>query len=176
MILKLKRTPGIYIVGFMGCGKSTVGRLLGERLGWRFVDLDEEIEAQQNMTISQLFETVGEEEFRRLESEALRLRIHKVQAGHPMVIALGGGAFTRPENIDVLLNNGIVLWLDTAYDVLKRRVEGASHRPLARDPVKLKELFETRRPFYAQADYHIELKENNSLLAIKQIMALPLFD
>lgn len=176
MILKLKRTPGIYIVGFMGVGKSTVGRMLADRLGWRFVDMDEEIEEQQNTTISKLFESVGEEEFRRIESEAIRLRVRKIQAGHPMVIAVGGGAFTRPENIDLLLNNGIVLWLDTAFPILKRRVEAASHRPLARDKAKFLELFEARKPFYAQADYRIELNEDNSHLAVEQILALPLFD
>lgn len=176
MILKLKRTPGIYIVGFMGVGKSTVGRMLADRLGWRFVDMDEEIEMQQNSSISKLFETVGEEEFRRIESEAIRLRVHRIQAGHPMVIALGGGAFTRPENIDLLLNNGIVLWLDTAFAILKRRVEGASHRPLARDPAKFKELFEARKRFYSQADYRIELNEDNSRAAVEQILGLPLFD
>lgn len=176
MILKLKRTPGIYIVGFMACGKSTVGRMLAERLGWRFIDMDEDIESQQNASITKLFESLGEQEFRRIESEAIRLRVHKIQAGHPMVIALGGGAFTRPENIDVLLNNGIVIWLDTPFPILKSRVEGTSHRPLARDPSKFKELFDARRSSYQQADYRIELKEGDSRTAVEQILALPLFD
>lgn len=176
MILKLKRTPGIYIVGFMGSGKSTVGRLFAERLGWRFVDMDEDIESQQNCTISKLFETAGEEEFRRIETEAIRLRIRKVQAGHPMVVALGGGAFARPENIDLLLNNGVVVWLDTAFPILKRRVEATSHRPLARDPEKFLALYEARKPSYAQADYRIELTQDDSSIAVEQLMQLPLFD
>src|ERR1022692_5190369 len=66
MILKLKRTPGIYLVGFMGSGKSTIGRLLAERIGWHFVDLDEEIEAAERMSILEIFETRGEAEFRRV--------------------------------------------------------------------------------------------------------------
>jgi shikimate kinase len=176
VILKLKRTPGIYIVGFMASGKSTVGRMLADRIGWRFVDLDDDIETQQSSTIPKLFETLGEEEFRRIESEAIRLRVRKIQAGHPTVIAPGGGVFTRAENIDLLLNNGIVIWLDTAYSILKRRAEGSSHRPLARDPARFQELYEARKAFYAQADYRIELNEDNSRVAVEQILALPLFE
>jgi shikimate kinase len=176
VILKLKRTPGIYIVGFMACGKSTVGRMLGERIGWRFVDMDEDIESQQSSTIAKLFENLGEEEFRRIETEAIRLRVRKIQAGHPMVIALGGGAFTCTENIDLLLNNGIVIWLDTPLSILTCRVEGTSHRPLARDPAKFKQLYDLRKPCYQQADYRIEVNEGDSRAAVERILALPLFD
>lgn len=176
MILKLKRTPGIYIVGFMGSGKSTVGRILGDRLGWRFIDVDEEIEIQHNITIPKLFERLGEPEFRRIEAEAIRTRIRKVQAGHPTVMSLGGGAFTFEENIDLLLNNGIVVWLDTSFPIVKRRVEGCTHRPLARDPVHFERLFTERRPFYSRADYRIEVDVDDSHHAVEQILKLPLFD
>ena len=89
MILKLVRTPGIYLVGFMGSGKSTVGRILADRMGWGFADLDAEIEAEQGTTISAIFEECGEGHFRKLETEAIRKRVHRVRAGQPMVIALG---------------------------------------------------------------------------------------
>ena len=72
MILKLKRTPGIYLTGFMASGKTTIGRLLADELDWQFVDLDKEIEAQQGISIAEIFDTRGEQEFRRIETEAIR--------------------------------------------------------------------------------------------------------
>src|SRR5712675_109082 len=78
MLLKLKRTPGIYLVGFMGCGKSTVGRALADELGWYFSDLDEDIEQGAGTTIAQIFDTRGEAAFREMETESLRKRIHTV--------------------------------------------------------------------------------------------------
>ena len=71
MNLRLKRTPGIYLVGFMGSGKSTIGRLLAEKIGWPFFDLDQEIEAREGATIAAIFEARGEAEFRRIEAAAL---------------------------------------------------------------------------------------------------------
>src|SRR5260370_36442454 len=81
MILRLKRTPGIYLVGFMGSGKSTVGKLLAERLGWSFVDLDEEIVSQEGCPIPQIFDELGEAEFRRIERQALEKRVRQVSIG-----------------------------------------------------------------------------------------------
>src|ERR1700683_3255811 len=74
MLLKLKRTPGLYLVGFMGSGKSAVGRLLADELGWSFADVDDDIEKEQGVSIADIFDTRGEEEFRRLEQEAIRKR------------------------------------------------------------------------------------------------------
>src|SRR5271156_2807820 len=111
MILKLKRTPGIYLVGFMGSGKSTVGRGLADELGWNFLDLDEQIEREQGTSIASIFEQRGEPEFRRIESDALHSVVHKVQSGQPRVISLGGGAFLSHENFDLVSNNGVSVWL-----------------------------------------------------------------
>ena len=91
MNLKLKRTPGLYLVGFMGAGKTTAARLLADEIGWRFADLDEDIEGQQRRSISELFATVGEEEFRRIETEAIHRRIQSIRRGMPTVLGLGGG-------------------------------------------------------------------------------------
>src|SRR5580704_1755028 len=95
MILKLKRTPGIYLVGFMASGKTTIGRLLADELGWSFADLDQDIEAAHGSSIARIFATRGETEFRAVEKEAVRLRVGEVMRGKPMVVALGGGAL-RP--------------------------------------------------------------------------------
>ncbi len=89
MLLKLKRTPGIYLVGFMGSGKTTIGRLLADNIGWSFTDVDAEIERQEQEPIARIFETRGESEFRRMEREAIRTCVRKVERGQPAVLALG---------------------------------------------------------------------------------------
>ena len=175
MILKLKRTPGIYLVGFMASGKSTIGRLLAARLGWRFVDLDEEIEASQKTSIAVIFESRGEAEFRRIERAAMRAHVRAVECGRPAVIALGGGAFVQPENYALLENNGITIWLDCPFEIVKRRVAEASHRPLARDLESFARLYEARRAGYARADYRIEAAGDDPAEVVEAVLALPLF-
>lgn len=175
MILKLKRTPGIYLVGFMGCGKTTVGRMLAEKIGWRFVDIDEDIEAAQKRTIAEIFDTDGEQAFRKAETEAIRLRVRKVQAGHPTVLSLGGGAFTQSENIDILNNNGVTIWLDVELPVILKRVENTNHRPLARNPEQFRALYEARLPTYSKAEYRIAVPGDDSRNALEQILELPIF-
>src|SRR5690349_11970508 len=98
MLLKLKRTPGIYLVGFMGSGKSTIGRALADEIGWTFLDLDEEIERKEGKPISEIFEEKGEPAFREIESAILREHLKMVDRGRPYVISLGGGAFVSETN------------------------------------------------------------------------------
>ena len=175
MILKLKRTPGIYLVGFMGCGKSTVGRALADELGWSFFDLDDEIESGAGSTISEIFDMQGEEIFRRVEAAALAKRVRAVQSGHPQVIALGGGALMRDENFELIANNGVIVWLDAPFEVIEKRVAAQSHRPLARDPERMRELFESRSPRYALADFRVEAPEEEAIATVRRILELPLF-
>jgi shikimate kinase len=175
MILKLVRTPGIYLVGFMGSGKTTIGRLLAERLGWDFVDLDEEIEAAQGTSIPVLFDTRGEECFRKIETAAIREHVYKVRRGCPTVMALGGGAFAREENYDLLEDHGVTVWLDCPLEVAQKRVEGCTNRPLARDPKRFAELYETRRTSYARADYRVEIGTDDAEATVAAVEALPIF-
>ena len=175
MILKLKKTPGIYLVGFMGSGKSTIGRLLAERIGWHFVDLDAEIEAAQRMTILEIFETRGEAEFRRVEHQKLRAHVRTIECGRPAVVALGGGAIVQPENCELLHDNGITIWLDCPFETVRRRVEPASHRPLARDPASFARLYEARRESYARADYRIPIESDDPAVAVEAALKLPFF-
>ena len=175
MILKLKRTPGIYLVGFMGSGKSTIGRLLAERIGWHFVDLDEEVEAAEKMSILEIFETRGEAEFRRVERERMRERVRAIECGRPTVLALGGGAIAQPENYALVENNGVTIWLDCPFETVRRRVAPASHRPLARDRVSFAQLYETRRESYARADYRIPIESDDPAVAVEAVLRLPLF-
>ena len=175
MILKLKLTPGIYLVGFMGCGKSTVGRALADELGWCFFDIDEEVEKAAGCAISEIFETRGEAAFRELETEALRKRIASVRTGRPQVVSLGGGAFSIQENFDLAFHHGITLWLDTPYELIEQRVARETHRPLARDPERMRHLYESRRDDYARADYRLEPSDDDPAKIVARILKLPLF-
>lgn len=176
MILKLKRTPAIYLVGFMACGKTTVSQLLAGRLGWSAVDLDQEIEKEQGTTIAGIFRDRGEAEFRRLETEAIQAHVHQAQSGRPAVVALGGGAFVQPGNYELLENNGVTVWLDCALDVLQQRIAAdATIRPLAGDPEKFEQLYTARKPAYARADYRIDTTGMSAEAVVEAILALPLF-
>jgi shikimate kinase len=110
----------IYLVGFMGSGKSTVGRRLAEALGWTFVDLDDDIEAATGRTIADIFSNDGEQAFRDAEHAALQARV----SGSNAVVALGGGAFTFVRNRDVMKGAGTSVWLDCPFELALRRVEG----------------------------------------------------
>jgi shikimate kinase len=175
MILKLKRTPGIFLTGFMGCGKTTVGRALADELGWVFADLDQEIEAREKTTIAQIFDAHGEAAFRELETAVLKERVRSVQLGRPQVIALGGGAFLSEENFDLVSNNGVSVWLDCEFTHIGRRIAGHAHRPLARDPEQLRSLFETRRDGYSRSDYRIEIVDDDPMTVVARILSFPLF-
>lgn len=175
MLLKLKRTPGIYLVGFMGAGKSTVGRLLADELGWSFCDLDQEIETAQGASIAEIFDTRGEEEFRKIEHETLKQRIRQIEVGKPMVIAVGGGAFAQAANQKLLTESGVPIWLDCSIDRVRSRLNGSSDRPLARDPEKFEQLYQDRRAAYSNADYRIEVSTDDPAEIVRAILKLPIF-
>lgn len=173
---KLARAPGIYLTGFMGCGKTTVGRLLAEEMGWPFVDLDDDIEAAAGATIGEIFATKGEAEFRRMEHEALKKRVHNVFCGQPVVLALGGGAFAQAGNRELLRDAGISVWLDAGLDLIRERIAHETHRPLAQDPERFAALFDARREGYAQADFRVAVDSNDPAEAVRHVMELPLWD
>jgi shikimate kinase len=176
LILKLKRSPGIYLVGFMGCGKSTVGALLAEEIGWRFIDLDQRIELEQKRSIASIFESQGEAEFRRIEAEALQQLIKETYRGRATVASLGGGAFPWPGNREQLEESGVTIWLDVPFERIHTRVSNQDHRPLARDPKRFRELFDLRQPLYAKADYTIPFDTDNANDAVQAILKLGLLD
>jgi shikimate kinase len=174
--LRLKRTPGIYLAGFMACGKSTIGRMYADEIGWLFADLDADMEAHHRMTISELFARFGEEEFRRLESEALSRRVASIRRGIPTVLSLGGGAFAREENIEFLNQNGVTVWIDTAFSIIQHRIRLNDDRPLARHPQQLRDLYENRREFYVRAQYRIPLDSPDSRKGMQALINLCLLD
>jgi shikimate kinase len=176
MTLKLKRTPGIYLVGFMAAGKSTIGSALAEQLGWSFVDIDLEIERQEQLTVAELFIERGETAFRDLETAMIRQRVSTIRTGSPSVVALGGGAFVQPRNWELLENNGVTIWLDCPFDLVCRRLNGDVTRPLARDLSRLAQIFQDRRPLYSRADFRVEITTEEDVCgAVERILQLPLF-
>ncbi|MEO0013972.1 MAG: shikimate kinase [Cyanobacteriota bacterium] len=140
----------IYLIGMMGSGKTTVGRLLAEKLDYGFFDIDVAIEKLTRKTITEIFATEGEAEFRELESQTLR----KVSAYHRSVIATGGGIVQRPENWNYF-RFGSTIWLDADLNLLHRRLAQDQSRPLVS---QLESLLVTRCPLYAQANLHIVIK------------------
>jgi shikimate kinase len=175
MHIKLKRSPGIYIAGFMGSGKTTVGRMLADRLGWDFVDLDAEIEIEEHTKIAEIFEQRGEIAFRRIETAMMRKWVRKIERGMPTVVALGGGAFVQPGNFDLIENHGISLWLDCGFEDIQRRLDAErAHRPLARDPEKFLKLYLDRREGYSRADFRVD-GSCEATVAVEAILALPLW-
>ena len=175
MLLKLKRTPGLYLVGFMGSGKSAVGRLLADELGWSFADLDEDIEQAQGVSIAEIFDQRGEQEFRGIERDTLRKRVREVECGKPLVMALGGGAFIDPANRKLLEERGVTIWLDCPFQRITTRLDGQTHRPLARDPEKFRQLFDDRQDAYSQAEHRIHADTDDPAAIVAQILKLSIF-
>ena len=162
----------IYLLGFMGSGKSTVGPLLARGLGWPAIDLDKVIEAGQGVTIREIFEQAGEPFFRQVERAALS----EVARTEPAVIALGGGTFAQAENVDLVRESGgITIWLDCSLDELRRRCSGMIDRPLFRDAESFAKLLEARLPYYQQADYRLSSESQSPEEIVESILRLNLF-
>lgn len=174
MNLKLKRTPGIYLVGFMGSGKSTVGRSLAHHLGWSFFDIDAEIERAENMSIAEIFAARGEAEFRRIEAGMVVQHVRWIERGRPAVVALGGGAFANSATRRLLGDNGVTVWLDCPLETVARRVAQDPSRPLARDPEQFQALYIARRESYALADVRIAIAEEEPAAVVEILLAHPM--
>ncbi len=148
----------VFLVGFMGAGKTSVGRALALQLEWRFVDLDSRIEAQAGRTIAEIFRESGESAFRREETAALRTLLDELRQGVAAVVALGGGAFVQAENAALLREFGArVVFLDAPVEELRRRcahLGGA--RPLFADENQFRQLYEARRSGYMKAGFRVE--------------------
>ena len=145
----------IVLIGFMGVGKTTVGRMLAEMLSWEFLDSDHLIEQKYRMPITEIFRTFGEAEFRKAERETIEelLTKHKRK-----VISLGGGAYAQEPVREVCLRRGIVIYLDLSWrQWQKRRPLLAENRPIlqTRTDKEIRDLFETRRQYYARHHFKI---------------------
>jgi shikimate kinase len=147
----------VCLVGFMGAGKSSVGRALAGRFGCGFVDLDDRIEAREERSIAEIFRQSGEAEFRRAEHAALRDLLSELGSSSS-VIALGGGAFVQADNARLLQQACIPsVFLDAPVEELFRRCqEQQLDRPLRRDPEQFRKLHEARRAGYMAAALRVE--------------------
>lgn len=163
----------IALTGFMGSGKTTVGRLLAERLGWRFVDLDSRIVDRAGLPIVDIFKSHGEPAFRAFEMEMLDRAVGEaIEQDRPALIALGGGTLTRPENLARLRQAGAMLvWLDCPVEELLLRCAGMTDRPLFIDEAGFRRLYDERRPLYAQAEYRVEAV-TEPVRVVERILAL----
>ena len=141
----------VYLVGMPGAGKTVVGRELADRLGVPFVDLDAEIERQESLPITEIFESRGEPAFRGLEAAALV----KVGAHDPSVVSCGGGVVLEPANRITLRNTGTVVYLDVPLETLRERVRPAEDRPLIREEGDLERLLAARGPLYREFAAHV---------------------
>src|SRR2546423_6631737 len=161
----------IYLVGFMGAGKTTVGRELSARVGAPFFDLDELIESAEKVSIKDVFATYGEGYFRKRERDVLRSTRHLESA----VVATGGGTFTFDENIQFIQSEGLSVYLSAPYSLLRGRIgEKAAERPLFRDDVAAHELLAARVRYYRTADVTIEIREEETPSEIVERLILEL--
>jgi shikimate kinase len=137
----------VYLVGFMGAGKSTVGRSLADRLGWQFVDLDESIVKRWGAPISRIFEQFGEKRFREMESEVLR----DLPAAVRTVVALGGGTYASAENREWIDRTGVAVYLKVTLETVMARVHIDGNRPLFTSSEVIAGLYRERLPSYERA-------------------------
>jgi len=148
----------VFLVGFMGAGKTSVGQALAAALGWRFVDLDDRVQAREGRSVAEIFRDSGEAAFRMAETAALRELLDELDHARPTVAALGGGAFVQDENAWLLAEAGDpMVFLDAPYEVLHQRCRSQdAARPLFQDESRFRALYETRRPHYLRAPVRID--------------------
>jgi shikimate kinase len=147
----------LYLVGFMGAGKTTVARALARRLGWRFDDIDERIESRERRTVASIFAQQGEPHFRQLERQMLG----ELLPERNIVIASGGGTFAEADNRALMLADGSVAWLDLPLARVLERCPADGRRPLAADRQQMEILYQRRQLAYAQA--HVRIDANRPI-------------
>ena len=160
----------LLLTGFMGAGKTTVGELLAARLGVPFRDLDRLVEARSGRTVRELFESLGEAEFRRLEVEALAEECRH----DPGVIALGGGTLSAPGGVERVKRSGFLVWLHPPFATIARRIGalGKADRPLFKDEASAFDLYRQRLPFYRTADLVLEVAPEEEATEVAARLAL----
>jgi shikimate kinase len=157
------------LVGFMGTGKSSVGRLAAEHLGFAFIDTDELIENETGKSIPQIFAQQGEAAFRQLERDM----VHTLRARRETVIATGGGLVADPSNLASLKSHALVICLWASPETIWERVRAQTHRPLLQTPdpaAKIRELLEQRAPAYRQSDVLIHTGFRSAKEVAQQVL------
>jgi shikimate kinase len=161
----------IYLVGFMGSGKTTIGRELAARIDAPFFDLDELVETAEKMSVKDIFAQHGEPYFRKRERDILRSTKYLEAA----VIATGGGTFTFDENIQFIQSEGLSVYLSAPYSLLRARIgDKAAERPLFRDDLSTHELYANRIRYYRMSDITIDIREEETPAEIVERLVLEL--
>lgn len=154
--MQLEMRFNVALIGFMGTGKTLLGRMLAQRWGWRFVDTDSLVEQQLGCSVAEVFERYGEAFFRQQETEALRT----LEGERHLVIATGGGVPTRPENVRSLRRHAVLVLLTASPEIIVQRVQPVHSRPkLASAPdvlAEVRRLLHEREPAYACADLNLD--------------------
>jgi shikimate kinase len=164
----------LYLVGFMGCGKSEVGRRLAEKLGWGFEDTDVVVEAVEGRAIERIFAESGEARFREVERNVLE----ELSEREHLVVATGGGLFLNASNRSRIRRTGASVWLDASPESIRERLGAGDGRPLwsREDPIAMRALLERRRAAYALADVRVDASTSDpsavASLALERIEAV----
>jgi len=159
----------IILTGFMGTGKTAVGRRLAMLLNMELIDVDTEIEKSQQMSINEIFRQFGEPGFREIETEM----IQKLSERKDVIISTGGGAVLKQKNMDALRKQGVIICLMASPQTILKRTSHNSNRPLlkVKDPFeKIKELLNFRKPFYEKADILIDTEDKTPLQIAEEII------
>lgn len=146
------RADKVYLVGFMGAGKSTAAKTLARRLDWKAADIDDIIEREERRDIPAIFRQDGEPYFRARERDA----VISLLPERGLVVASGGGTFADPVNRELMLRDGAVVWLDAPFETVVARVPHAGRRPLAADRVEMERLYNQRLVAYGQAHFRVD--------------------
>ena len=165
--MQTERPRRIFLVGFMGSGKTTVGKLLAQKLGYRFFDLDSEIENERGLNASGIFDEEGESGFRDRETAALKM----VGSELDIVMATGGGALMRPENQEFIRAHGVSVWLDAPLEVMLERCIGGPDRPLLASPEKMTVLLGLRAEAYRSAAITIKTADLTPEETVREILS-----
>jgi shikimate kinase len=162
----------IYLIGFMGAGKTTIGRLLAQKINVPFFDLDELVESAEEMSIKEIFAEKGEPHFRKRERDLLRTTRY-LEDG---VIATGGGTFTFEENIQFIRGEGLSVYLAAPFQLLRGRIsDKAAERPMFRNDQATHDLYQSRLKYYRLSDVTVDMKEPQTPneVAERILMLLP---
>jgi shikimate kinase len=154
----------IFLVGFMGAGKTTVGKVLAQVLGFRFLDLDEVIEERAGRKVREIFDEFGEPRFRELEREAILSCVNLTNT----IIALGGGAYFSEANRLVVSTIGKTIWLNCPLAICLARIEADDSRPLASTEENMRALYQLRVASYNEADLKVQITQEQSPLQIAE--------
>ncbi len=170
----------VYLSGFMTSGKSTIGPILANVLGWKFIDLDRIIEEKEDKTVVEIFESEGEEYFRNMEHDFL-IRFSNEKK---LILSLGGGTIAFDRNLKILKSSGKIVYLKSSPEMIYQRIKNKIDRPIFRDLVlaenskpqdfidRIEKYLKMREPYYLKADIHIDTDQSSIGVTVDKLAKL----